>query len=196
MNIDDDEDEANEEGEGSRIRRGNNNKEPAAWMNVNEASHYVRYAVACYSWPYYLYMNSLKGLNDLYCSSSLLACCCGCCGGRPDVPDSGAPAANATEVDGGQGATEATRNVAEAEVEAAIAQAVIHGDPSRNHMKAFKILARVDECDVVYANFNNELFFVPFCILVDHAKKAVVIAIRGTLSMRLGLFYFLILFFS
>lgn len=145
---------------------------PPDWMNVNEASHYVRYAVACYSWPYYLYMNSIKGVNDLHCSASMLACCCCCC--KQEESE----------------ATEETRNVAEAEVEAAVATAativhgLVHGDPSRNHMRAFKILASIDECDVVYANFNNDLFFVPFCILVDHTKKTVVIAIRGTLSMR------------
>lgn len=83
-----------------------------------------------------------------------------------------------------RGPTEETRNVAEAEVQAAEAMAVIHGDPRRNHMKAFKILARVNDCDVVYANFNNDLFFVPFTILIDHFKRTVVIAIRGTLSMR------------
>jgi len=37
---------------------------------------------------------------------------------------------------------------------------------------------------LIYANFQNELFLVPFCILIDHYKKTVVITIRGTLSMR------------
>lgn len=160
-------------------------KTPPSWMNVNEAAYYVRYAVACYSWPYYLYMNSLKGFNDLYCTSSLLACCCSCCLGQHNQKHPLERTANEqlTTIEH-DGATEETRNVAEAEVEAARAMAVIHGDPRGNHMKAFKILARVNECDVVYANFNNELFFVPFTILIDHLKKTVVVAIRGTLSMR------------
>lgn len=149
---------------------------------MNEAAYYVRYAVACYSWPYYLYMNSLKGFNDLYCTSSLLACCCSCCVPRGD--NNGVVERAEQMVADMRGPTEETRNVAEAEVQAAEVMAVIHGDPRGNHMKAFKILARVNECDVVYANFNNDLFFVPFTILIDHFKKTVVVAIRGTLSMR------------
>lgn len=138
---------------------------PSNWMNINEASHFVRYAIACYSWPYYIYRGSIKGVTDLKCSRSIFCCCQG-----------GESAENTSHE---------TQNVAEAEVKAArIEYGLVHGDPSRNHMRAFKILASIDDCDVVYANFNNEICFAPFCILIDHKKKTVVIAIRGTLSMR------------
>jgi hypothetical protein len=45
-------------------------------------------------------------------------------------------------------------------------------------------LAQCEECDIIYANFTNEAFLSPFCVVVDHFKKTVIITIRGTLSMR------------
>jgi hypothetical protein len=36
-----------------------------SWMNVNEASYYIRYALAIYSWPYYTYMNPVKGIFQI-----------------------------------------------------------------------------------------------------------------------------------
>ncbi len=61
---------------------------------------------------------------------------------------------------------------------------VLGDTKGRRHLKAFKFLSKIEECDLVYANFQNELFLVPFCILIDHLKKTVVITIRGTLSIR------------
>jgi sn1-specific diacylglycerol lipase len=61
----------------------------------------------------------------------------------------------------------------------------LHGDTKgRHHLRAFKFLSSVEECDLIYANFQNELFLSPFCVVVDHYKKAIVVTIRGTLSMR------------
>ena len=126
------------------------------WMSINEACHYVRYAIATYSWPYYLYMNNFKGCCQLY------GCCC---------------------VDAA-----AVSNLDDSE-EGNSPNFVIHGDnKSRHHFKAFKILSGIEDIDLVYANFQNDLFLVPFCIVVDHHKKTVVVTIRGTLSMRY-LFY-------
>ena len=62
--------------------------------------------------------------------------------------------------------------------------ALLGDTKGRRHLKAFKFLSKIEECDLIYANFQNELFLVPFCILIDHLKKTVVITIRGTLSMR------------
>jgi hypothetical protein len=62
---------------------------------------------------------------------------------------------------------------------------IIEGDGNlERHLKAFKYLSKIDECDLVYACFHNELFFSPFCVCLDHHQKSIVITIRGTLSMR------------
>jgi len=39
-------------------------------------------------------------------------------------------------------------------------------------------------CEVVYASFENSLSAIPFGVFVDHAEEAVVLSIRGTLSLE------------
>ena len=150
------------------------------WMNITEASYHIKYAVATYSWPYYIYMHNVRGICDLCCtfnSSNNFSCatcvkcqyCC-CCNSLPD-------ASNSSLVNNDFTTPGAEQIISR--------QPIINGDNScRRHLKAFKFLAKIEECDLVYANFQNELFHSPFCILVDHFKKTVVITIRGTLSMR------------
>ena len=38
--------------------------------------------------------------------------------------------------------------------------------------------------DVLYANFQNKIYEVPFFVAVDHRVKSVVVAIRGTMSLK------------
>jgi sn1-specific diacylglycerol lipase len=139
-----------------------------AWMNINAASHFIRYALATYSWPYYLYLHNMGGFCDVCCFGGDLRdnesgrCCFCCCDGRKtnvieDQPEIGFPAGNF----------------------------ILVGDTkSRRNLRAFKYLAQCEECDIIYANFTNEAFLSPFCVVVDHFKKTVIITIRGTLSMR------------
>ena len=42
----------------------------------------------------------------------------------------------------------------------------------------------INEMDIVYIRFENDLYRVPFVVCIDHDEKAVVIAIRGTLSLH------------
>ena len=37
-------------------------------MNITEAAYHIKYAVATYSWPYYLYMHNVRGFCDLCCT--------------------------------------------------------------------------------------------------------------------------------
>jgi sn1-specific diacylglycerol lipase len=136
------------------------------WMNINEAAYYIRYALATYTWPYYLYMHNVRGFCDLCCSmnasSNFCCCCCCCCCNK-------------------QGCTKK---------EESDDMSTVHGvDATSNeyhhHLKAFKFLSKINEYDLIHASFKNELFFVPFFVLVDHFKKNIIITIRGTLSMRL-----------
>ncbi|XP_074649492.1 diacylglycerol lipase-beta-like [Tubulanus polymorphus] len=38
--------------------------------------------------------------------------------------------------------------------------------------------------DIIYANFQNQLYETPFCVILDHQTKSIVISIRGTLSLK------------
>ena len=44
-------------------------------------------------------------------------------------------------------------------------------------------LSDLVEAEIVYCTFENNLYQVPFYVVVDHEKKAVVIAVRGTISV-------------
>ena len=52
------------------------------------------------------------------------------------------------------------------------------------NFEAFKLISNIEEKDVIYASFKDDLFLLPFCIFFDHQLKSVVIAIRGSLSME------------
>lgn len=39
-------------------------------------------------------------------------------------------------------------------------------------------------CEVVDANFVSELIATPYCVLIDHVWRCVVVSIRGTMSLE------------
>lgn len=45
-------------------------------------------------------------------------------------------------------------------------------------------ISRLRSEDVVHASFTNHIFELPYCILLDHKKKQIVISVRGSLSFR------------
>ena len=51
------------------------------------------------------------------------------------------------------------------------------------HMTGLRQFTGLDECDVVYASFENDVYKVPFMVCYDHESKSVVLAFRGTLSL-------------
>ena len=52
------------------------------------------------------------------------------------------------------------------------------------HKRALLLVAGIPEADLVYAEFNNKLSSVPYCILLDHERSFVVLSIRGSLSLE------------
>ena len=42
----------------------------------------------------------------------------------------------------------------------------------------------LNEADIIYASFENDLYRAPFVVLLDHSCEVVVVAIRGTLSLQ------------
>uniref|UniRef100_K3X025 sn-1-specific diacylglycerol lipase n=1 Tax=Globisporangium ultimum (strain ATCC 200006 / CBS 805.95 / DAOM BR144) TaxID=431595 RepID=K3X025_GLOUD len=61
----------------------------------------------------------------------------------------------------------------------------IHGD-NFFHLgqTALQLETGVHAQDIVYASFRNSVYKPAFCIVLDHQRKEVVIAIRGTLSLE------------
>ncbi|KAG8326071.1 hypothetical protein J6590_051405 [Homalodisca vitripennis] len=52
------------------------------------------------------------------------------------------------------------------------------------NMAGFKELADMTEDEIIYANFKNRIFEVPFCIISDHKTKSIVLTLRGSISLR------------
>eukprot|EP00536_Pseudo-nitzschia_multiseries_P012886 jgi/Psemu1/244944/estExt_Genewise1.C_5140003 len=52
------------------------------------------------------------------------------------------------------------------------------------HKRALLLVAGIPEANLVYAQFNNRLSSVPYCILLDHERSLVVLSIRGSLSLE------------
>eukprot|EP01135_Chromosphaera_perkinsii_P000861 Nk52_evm24s152 gene=Nk52_evmTU24s152 len=49
---------------------------------------------------------------------------------------------------------------------------------------AMKLQTGLDDDDIIFTNFENEIFKSPYYIAFDHETKSVVISIRGTLSLE------------
>jgi len=52
------------------------------------------------------------------------------------------------------------------------------------HKSAFEEIIESDDNEIVYADYENEMFKSPFTIVLDHDTKAIVISIRGSLSLK------------
>ena len=39
---------------------------PKTWMNISNATHYMKYAMGSYGWPLFVYMNPLSGCFQLW----------------------------------------------------------------------------------------------------------------------------------
>lgn len=61
----------------------------------------------------------------------------------------------------------------------------IHGD-NLFHLgqTALQLETGVHASDIVYASFHNSVYKPAFCVVLDHEKQQVVVAIRGTLSLE------------
>ncbi|ESO10164.1 hypothetical protein HELRODRAFT_72860 [Helobdella robusta] len=60
----------------------------------------------------------------------------------------------------------------------------INSDTCYCNVNAILHQLKIQQKDIIYASFKNRLYEVPFYIAVDHEYKAIVVAIRGTLSFQ------------
>lgn len=47
-----------------------------------------------------------------------------------------------------------------------------------------KYMSMLPEDDILFASFNNHVFELPFCVIADHEKQSIVVAVRGSISLR------------
>lgn len=111
------------------------------WMNLANARHMLRFALASYGWPMLCYLKCCSGCFKLLRNAT----CCGCCRSQSNVVDDNC---------------------------------------CMCHFSGVKEISRLRTDDIVYISFKNHVFELPFCILLDHVKKQIVLTVRGSLSFR------------
>ncbi|XP_052240425.1 diacylglycerol lipase-beta-like isoform X2 [Dreissena polymorpha] len=115
---------------------------PTSWMTLDLMSHYLKYALGSYGWPFYLTLT--KGMCGL-CSLCMACRCCSCF--RKERP-------------------------------------VYSDNCCQCNTAAFVNTTGLDEDDIVHVSLHNEIYEIPFYVVIDKTQNAVVIAIRGTLSLE------------
>jgi sn1-specific diacylglycerol lipase len=131
---------------------------------LHEASRYAKYALAMYSWVLYLYVHPLSGPTRLI-SKNVCACCCRVLRRRCRRERVASPTATTTYW--------------------ADENAYIDGDNlCHTHKRAILLTTGLDEADLVYVQLKSSFSDNPYCILLDHDWKSVVVSIRGTFSLE------------
>ena len=127
-----------------------------------EAAHYARWALAAYGWMLYTWANPTGGLALACSARGLRECCCCCCPaeakgqqeGMRIDPESGLP----------EGGTRAPVESLDRE--------------------ALKTCAGIKGEDLFYVSFTNGVGEQPYFIARDVSRKAIVVSVRGTMSVQ------------
>ncbi|XP_023948340.1 diacylglycerol lipase-beta isoform X2 [Bicyclus anynana] len=51
------------------------------------------------------------------------------------------------------------------------------------HFAGVKYMSKLSADDIIFASFNNRVFELPFCVIVDHDRESIVVAVRGSISL-------------
>lgn len=61
---------------------------------------------------------------------------------------------------------------------------IVGGDNLGCHFSSILLSTGLQYRDFIYVSFHNQIFEIPFFVALDHKREAVLVAIRGTLSLR------------
>lgn len=133
--------------------------------SLEEGARYAKYALAIYTWVLYLYVHPFSGLPRLICGGGCLLCDCShdSSSASPTLPQSSPHLGDVLLRRMGR----------------------IEGDNlCQMHKKSLLLTAGIKEGQLVYAHLKNGFGDTPYCILLDHEWKSVVLSIRGTFSLE------------
>lgn len=132
---------------------------------LEEGARYASHALAIYTWVLYIYERPITGPIGLLARS-----CLGCFREKYESMCS----------------SEREGQLTEGEVElTGIGDAEFHGDNlCHTHRTALLLTANLSEADLVYAQLRSGFRDNPYCIILDHEWKSVVVSIRGTFSLE------------
>jgi Lipase (class 3) len=141
---------------------------------LDEAARYAKYALAIYTWVLYLYVHPITGPFRLLASNSCRFFSCDKAKFRHRHYEEPTQQERLDEI---------TSNVL-------LMQYVdengrIEGDNiCQTNKNAILLTVGLTETDIVYVQLRSSLSDIPYCILVDHAWKAIIVSIRGTFSIE------------
>ncbi|XP_066520546.1 diacylglycerol lipase-beta [Hoplias malabaricus] len=108
-------------------------------IELEKAAHFMKFAVAAYGCPIYVYLNPLTGSCKL---------CWDCCHNRNAEYD------------------------------------LVGGDYVSCHLSSVLRITGLQYRDLIYISVHNQIFEIPFFVALDHKREAVLVSVRGTLSLK------------
>lgn len=152
----------------SQSRAVLNPHNPVDLMRLQEGARMAKFALSIYTWMLYLFVHPMTGVPRLICRSCRL--CQWHCRRGP------------TSTTTGGGTTDTHSHTSRSSLLDSLG-ATIGDNLCGWHKESLLMVAGIPESDLVYAHFVNRFSLVPYCILVDHKSKAVLVSVRGSLSL-------------
>ncbi|KAL3922149.1 MAG: hypothetical protein SGILL_002360 [Bacillariaceae sp.] len=185
---------------------------PMDVLRLEEGARMAKYSLAIYTWMLYLFVHPIAGMPRLCCRSCKVCCLhrtmmlCGQ-GSNSNDPRRVPPFSSAQRRRRQRrSSTRGDDDLLDSNDRAASPNSNgsgssngdgYHDDDSDDyyshtvgdnlcewHKHALLLVAGLSEADLVYAQFQNRFSLVPYCILLDHDHKLVVLSIRGSLSLE------------
>jgi hypothetical protein len=142
---------------------------------LDEAARYAKHALAIYTWVLYLYEHPVTGPLRLAMHGKL---CCGdaTSSDRQDYLDLSSPRRFEGGCDGGGDGGGSGEMQSGSRID---------GDNFfQTNKKAILNTADISEDDLVYVQLQSSFNDNPYCIMLDHRWKTVVVSVRGTFSLE------------
>jgi len=143
---------------------------------IAEGARFSRHALAIYTWVLYVYMKPFCGVCSLSSIKLRDYCCtCPCSPGGNKSDDCDDLESNFYHYDHfHSGDDDLMRGK----------QAIIGDNYCGLHKEALLTIAALKDSELIYGQFEDGIRTTPYCIVLDHAWKSVVVSIRGTLSLE------------
>jgi len=152
---------------------------------LEEGARYAKYALAIYTWVLYLYVHPVTGVPRLLLNRGAEMVCSG--------SSTGGGSGGYTTLSSEAGDQSGTNGSANSRTASAAQSPSMHsrqggGDVGglswQIHKSALLLTTGLSESDLLYVQLQSSFTQNPYCILLDHAWKSVVVSIRGSFSLE------------
>ncbi|XP_060599676.1 diacylglycerol lipase-beta-like isoform X2 [Ruditapes philippinarum] len=166
---------------------------PKPWMTVEMLAHYMKFAMASYGWPLYIFTHLMTGACQLT-SQCNYACLPRSLRYNQKHEDQSCWDAcfNCFHVFKTQSMTviETEKELNELCLSLQCCACCMQGsyiqddNCCRCNTASIRKTTGIHPDDIIYASFHNKIYEVPFFVSIDRKKQSVVVSVRGTLSLK------------